>query len=238
MPQKGRGLADAAAGVGAEGEGGGAGRDRRRRTAAAAAGDSGDVPGVSGGEEGRVFGGGTHAEFIQIALAQHHGALLAQAGDGGGVVDRDVVGQHLGGAGGAYPLGAEEVFDLHGNAGERVGQSLGVRTGGDESVGIGGLLASDISGYGEVGGQLVVDGGSAVEVGFGELDTADFALGESLGGIGYGELPELGGGILHRLGYSSSTARTWKKSPRRRGALRRVSSAGRQSSVSSSRITL
>ena len=190
---EGRRLADAAAGVGAQGEGGGAGRHRRRRAAAAAAGNAGCVPGVAGGEEGGVLGGRPHAELVHVALAQQDGALFAEAGHGGGIVHGDVFGQHPGGAGGGDAVGAEQVLDLHGHAGE--GRCV---AGGDAAVGVGGLLAGEVGGDGDVGGYPVVNLGDAVEAGVGELDAADLAVGQEAGGLGDGQLPELiGCGFAH-----------------------------------------
>lgn len=85
-PGDGAGLADGAAGVGAEGQGRLEGGDGRGGPAAGTAGDAVEVPGVAGGTERGVLGGGAHGELVEVGLAEDRHPRGAEPADHGGVV--------------------------------------------------------------------------------------------------------------------------------------------------------
>ena len=119
MPQRPAGATDRAAGVAADGQrrhprghGGG-------RAAAGAAGHARQVPGIVGGEEGRVLVRPAHGELVHVGPADQHGVGRLQPGDDRGVVGRAEVRQHPRGAGGRLALRAEHVLDGHRQPGQR-----------------------------------------------------------------------------------------------------------------------
>ena len=120
--QRGR-LADGAAGVGAEGPGGFGGGDAGGGAATGAARHPVEVPGVVRGLIGRVLGGAAHGELVHVELAQEDEAGVAQLGDDGGVVGRDVALEDARRAGGLHALDAEDVLEADGHA--FPGQPLG-----------------------------------------------------------------------------------------------------------------
>ena len=177
----GAGLADRAAGVGAEGQRGFEGRDGGSGTAAGAAGDAVQVPGVVGGAEGGVLGGGAHREFVQVGLAQDRHLRGAQALDHGGVVGAVPAFEDLRAGRGGLADGDDQVLDGDRHTGEGV-QLLGRgAAGGADRVHLGGdgerLVRVDV----QEGVDLAVDGGDAVQVRLGDLDGGDFAGGQLAG---------------------------------------------------------
>ena len=117
-PAEGSRLADGASGIGAERHHGGALRHGGGRSAARSAGNAIGRHGIPHRPECRVFGGRTHGELIAVGLADDQAAGLFHADHRGGVVGRDVIGQHFGAAGGADTLGDDDVLDGDGDAGQ------------------------------------------------------------------------------------------------------------------------
>lgn len=93
------------------GDGGGA---AARRTASDAVG----VPRVSRGTEGGVFARTAHREFVHVGAADENGVGGAKLRDDRGVVGRDELFEHPGGAGGRFADGAEDILDRDGKARE------------------------------------------------------------------------------------------------------------------------
>ena len=80
------GLTNRASGIGAEGERRFESRDSGCRATAGSAGDSVEVPRVSGWSVCGVFGGRSHGELIHVGLAQRDEPCFANLGDGSRVV--------------------------------------------------------------------------------------------------------------------------------------------------------
>ena len=113
------GLPDGAAGIGAQRADAQVRGHRRGGAAGGAAGDIVPVPGVTGGAEGRILGGGAHGELVHVGLAQKHRPLPAQASHHRGVEGRHEIFQNPGGAGGPEPPGGHDVLQGQGDAGKR-----------------------------------------------------------------------------------------------------------------------
>ncbi len=120
-PAEGGGLAHASPRVRAQGEGGEVGRHRRGASPAGAPGNPSRVKGVLGGEKGGVLRGGTHAELVQVGLAQDQGAKGPKPRHRRGLVGGQEVLQKAASRGGAEAPGHDVV--LHGHHQARQGQA-------------------------------------------------------------------------------------------------------------------
>ena len=80
---------------------------------------------VSGGTEGRVLGGRTHGEFVEVGFADEHRSRGSEAGDHGGVVRGTPPVQNLRRTCGGNTPSAHVVFQGDGHSGERTGITAG-----------------------------------------------------------------------------------------------------------------
>ena len=117
-PAERRRLADRAAGVGADRAGRQATGHRGGRAARGAAGHAVGVPGVAHRVEAGVLVRGAHRELVHVGLAEHRGTGRDKPLDRGRGVGRDVALEDPRGRGGRHALGAEDVLDRDGYAGE------------------------------------------------------------------------------------------------------------------------
>ena len=139
----------------------------------AAAGAAGDAVGrfrIAHGAEGRVFVGAAHGEFVAVGFAEDDGAGGFEAGDGGGVVGRDVVLEDFRPAGGRRAAGADGVFDGDGDASH--GRERFSR--GDQRVDFVGLGVGAVLREGQEGVQLGIAGVDSFVVFSGEFTRRDF----------------------------------------------------------------
>ncbi len=115
----GGGLTDGPAGIRPQGCRAELRRHRCGRPAAGTARHIIDMPGIAGGKISRVLRGRPHGELIHVGLADDHGMGLGQFFHHCGIVLRDKIIQDFRSAGGAQPFGTQQVFQGHGDTGER-----------------------------------------------------------------------------------------------------------------------
>ncbi len=180
---EGGGLSDGAAGVGAEAAEADACGTGCGRAAGGAAGDAVGVPGIFGGAEGGVFGGGAHGEFIEVCFAEDDGAGGFELLDDRGVIRGVEVFEHFGGASGGAVVGTHVVFDGDGDAGEEAEGLAGGAFGVD---GVG-LLEGAVVEDGVVGVEFGVEFGDGVEGELGGLAAGDFTGGDLVADFAGGE---------------------------------------------------
>ena len=175
------GLTDGAPGIGGRGSRHETGCYGRRGAAGGAAGHQRWIPRVAHRPEEARLVRRAHRELVHVQLAEHHRARRLEADDDRGVVRGHEIRKHLRAAGGAHPLGAEDVLVGDRHAGQRA------RPAGGPSV-IGGLRG----GQGALGGDRDegVEGGlagsDAIEAGPGEFDARVFPAEQPAGEPGYG----------------------------------------------------
>ena len=110
------GLADGAAGIGAERHHGGTLRDCCRRTAARSTGNAIERLGLRTGPKAEFSLDEPMANSSQLVLPRIMAPCCFEAGDGGGIVGRNVVLEHPRAAGGADALGDDDIFHAQRNA--------------------------------------------------------------------------------------------------------------------------
>jgi len=192
-------LADGPAGVRGQGGGGQPGGDGRGGPAGGAARDAVDVPRVVGRAVGGGFGAAAHGEFVGVRAGDEDDAGIAEAGDDGGVVGRDIALEDARRGGAGLALDVQEVLDGHWHAEERTGIA-----GGTGGIGGGGLGEGVVGVAPSQGVEARFEGVGARQEGFGQLDARDGAGAEGLGGGGQVELVQRdgqGGGFVgHGVG--------------------------------------
>jgi len=159
------GLADRAASIGAQGAETLIGRHRRRRSATGTAADPAEIPGIFRNPIGAGLGGRAHGELIHGELPEDHRPGGLQLLDRRRVVWRHKIFQHPRAAGGAQPLGADDVLE-----GQRHPEQFAGFPGRPPPVGRGGLGQ----------GAFAVEGGIGAHPGFDLIDPRQHRLGGRL----------------------------------------------------------
>jgi hypothetical protein len=161
-------LTDRAAGVGAGGRWCQPRGHCRSRAAGAAARYGVLIPRVFHRAEKRVFVGRAHSEFVHVQLAENHRAGRIELADHVCIVRCDKVVEHLRAAGSAPAVGSENVFVRNRNACQRAGIA-------GCTLGIGCLCLCQRQSrvYSDVGVQLRIQFGDAVEVELGQFDAGN-----------------------------------------------------------------
>jgi len=118
-----------------------------------------------GGEKSRVLRGRTHGEFVHIGFADNDRATVLQFFDDGGIIRGDKVFQYFRGTGGPYSLGAHNVFEEYGDAGEGTSTIPG-----DKLVSFLRLFQRQFISHGNKGANFRVDLRDAFQVSPGQLN--------------------------------------------------------------------
>lgn len=141
-----------------------------------------------------MFRARTHREFVHVRLADHHGARAPEVLVDVAVVRRDEVLEDFRGGGCARPAGHDEVLHGDGDARQWRRCSAGVLL-----IGFSRLLKGELGCGRDVGVNLRLDFGHAVQYGLRELDGRDLFRPQLFVRFVGGQPPE----VAH-----SSTART------------------------------
>ena len=185
--QRGR-VADRAAGIGAERAHHQPRRDAGTRAAGRSTGEMLAVPRIACRRPGQVEGRTTVGELMRRQLAEQDGTGLMQLRDGGGVEIRDIVGARARVARRADAGGAVDVLQRERNAVHRAAivacHDLGFR---DAC-----LIQRLVRGDQQIGVELRIDGGDAVEEGAGQRNRRKLSPLDQARGFRDGEEMQIG----------------------------------------------